>query len=208
MITRGARTVSPSADLVVVRIVLAFLAAAFVRLLRLTWRLELVGPEPDYESGPIVFCFWHGDQAGLLAHPRPRPVVVMSSLSADGELQTHILSRLGFIVTRGSSSHGGTAGLKTLIREMENGADAAFAVDGPRGPFHKAKPGAITAARETGAIIVPIVTHASRAWVFEKAWDRYSLPKPFARVKLVRGRGIRAQDINPGILEETLEILR
>ena len=208
MATRGARTVFPSADLVVVRIVLAFLAAAFVRLLRLTWRLELAGPEPDYGSGPIIFCFWHGDQAGLLAHPRPRPVVVMSSLSADGELQSHILTRLGFIVTRGSSSHGGAAGLKTLIREIGNGADAAFAVDGPRGPFHKVKPGAITAARETEAIIVPIVTHASRAWVFKKAWDKYSLPKLFARVKLVRGRGIRAQDINTGMLEETLEILR
>ena len=184
--------------------ILAFLASLLVRVLRLTWRVELTGPEPPYERGPIVFCFWHGRQAGLLAHPRPRRVTVLSSLSRDGELQAKILSHLGFVVHRGSSSRGGAKGLMSIISELNNGADAAFAVDGPRGPIHKVKPGVVSAASSTGATIVPITTRASRCWIFERAWDRYQLPKPFARVQLVRARPLDAATATPDDLDGAL----
>ena len=183
--------------------VLALLASLLIRLLRLTWRVTLAGPDPPYDDGPIVFCFWHGAQAGLLAHPRPRPVAVLSSLSRDGELQTRILSRLGFLVRRGSSSRGGARGLREIIGTVGEGADAAFAVDGPRGPLHKVKPGALSAAKATGASVVPITTRASGSWIFEKAWDRYQLPKPFARVEIVRGAPLE-NDAPPEALERSL----
>jgi lysophospholipid acyltransferase (LPLAT)-like uncharacterized protein len=144
-----------------------------------------------------VFCFWHGRQAGLFAHPRPRPVAVLASLSRDGALQARILARLGFDVHRGSSSRGGATGLKSLIGALRRGADAAFAVDGPRGPQRSAKPGAILAARAAGAAIVPITVRASRQWVFAKAWDEYALPKPFAAVEIVRGGAIDAASATP-----------
>jgi len=186
--------------------ILAFLASLLIRVLRLTWRIELVGPAPPYDHGPIVFCFWHGRQAGLLAHPRPRRVTVLTSMSRDGELQARILTHLGFVVHRGSSSRKGADGLKAVITELNNGADAAFAVDGPRGPLHEVKPGAMTAASITGATAVPITTRASRAWVFEKAWDRYQLPKPFARVEIVRGEPITGP-ADPSALRRALETL-
>ena len=170
----------------------ALLGALAVRLLRATWRVRLLGPAPPYETGPVVFCFWHGRQAGLFAHPRPRPVAVLASLSRDGALQARILARLGFDVHRGSSSRGGAAGLKSLIGALRGGADAAFAVDGPRGPVGVAKPGAILAARAAGAAIVPITVRASRRWVFARAWDGYALPVPFAEVEIVRGEAIPA----------------
>lgn len=169
------------------RALLAFLASWALRALRVTWRVRLAGPDPGYDSGPLVFCFWHGRQSGLLAHPRPRPVAVLASRSADGTLQAGILARLGFVVRRGSSSRGGAAGLKALVDAVEGGADAAFAVDGPRGPLGQVKPGAVALARRTGARLVPITFRAARAWVFGRAWDRYLLPKPFAAVEIVRG---------------------
>lgn len=174
------------------RSLLALLAVFLIRALRLTWRVRLSGPAPDYDAGPLVFCFRHGRQAGLLAHPRPRPVALLSSLSRDGELQARILSRLGFVVLRGSSSRAGAAGLKGLIGAIAGGADAAFAVDGPRGPLGEVKPGAVLAARSSGAALIPITTRASRGWVFSSAWDRYLLPGLFARVDLVRGASISA----------------
>jgi lysophospholipid acyltransferase (LPLAT)-like uncharacterized protein len=168
----------------------AFFAALILRLLKLTWRVRIHGPDPDPEDRSLVFCFWHGRQAGLFAYPRPRPTAVLSSLSRDGELQAKILARLGLTVFRGSSSRGGASGLKALVGAVREGADAAFAVDGPRGPLHKVKRGAIVAAQRSGAALVPITAHASRAWVFDKAWDNYHLPKPFARVEIVRGSSI------------------
>jgi hypothetical protein len=155
----------------------------------------------------VVFCFWHGRQSGLFAHPRPRPVAVLASLSRDGALQARILARLGFDVHRGSSSRGGAAGLMSLIGALREGADAAFAVDGPRGPLHVAKPGALLAARASGAAVVPISVRASRAWVFERAWDRYALPKPFAAVDLVRGEALEADVATAGQVGRAIEAL-
>ena len=172
------------------RTVLAILAWLVIRLLSLTWRVRLVGPDPDLVKPPRVFCFWHGEQAGLFGHPRHHPLVVLASLSRDGDLQAKILRRFGFTVVRGSSSRGGAQGLKALVRELETGKDALFAVDGPRGPNRRVKPGAILASKTTGAPLIPIRIGASRAWVFLKAWDRYTLPKPFATVEINRGAPI------------------
>jgi len=65
--------------------------------------------------------------------------------------------------------------------------DAAFAVDGPRGPLHEVKPGALLAARAAGGLIVPITARSSRAFIFDRAWDRYALPRPFAAVTIAAG---------------------
>lgn len=187
------------------RALVAFLAALLIRLLKLTWRVSVVGAPLEPVGGPHVYCFWHGRQAGLFAYPRPRPMAVLSSLSRDGELQARILSRLGLTVFRGSSSRGGAAGLKALVGAVRDGADAAFAVDGPRGPLHTVKPGAILAAQQSRAALVPITARASRAWVFRKAWDRYQLPKPFARVEIVRGAPIDTDGIEVDMARDMLE---
>ncbi len=187
------------------RTLLALLAVTLIRLLCLTWRVREIGPLPDPSTGPRVYCFWHGRQAGLLAHARPRPVAVLVSHSKDGDLQAKILGKLGFAVTRGSSSRGGAAGLKGVVDLVREGRDTAFAVDGPRGPLHRVKTGAVLVARQTGGLIVPVISHASRAWVFERAWDRYQLPKPFARVELVRGPAISTGGKPPEEVRAELE---
>ncbi len=184
---------------------LAGLAAMVIRLLQLTWRVRVRGPAPD-TAKPVVACFWHGEQAGMFAHPRTRPVVVLASLSKDGALQSRILRRLGFVVVRGSSSRRGAAGLKGVVDAMRQGADAAFAVDGPRGPLHQVKTGAILAAQQTGAILMPVTIRASRAWVFNRAWDRYALPKPFAEVVIARHKPILANSDSVDAVRERLQI--
>lgn len=185
--------------------VIGFFASLLIRILRLTWRVRLLGEAPDYSNGPLVFCFWHGRQAGLFAHPRPRPVAVLSSLSRDGSLQASILRSLGFKVLRGSSSRGGAAGLKALVDTVTGGADAAFAVDGPRGPAFEVKPGAALVAKIAEGSLVPITTRASRYWTFSRAWDGYRLPKPFARVDLIRGPAVPTRGLETEALLKTLK---
>ena len=182
----------------------AVVAALLIRLLSWTWRVRLTGPDPYETQGPRVFCFWHGHQAGLFAHPRPHPLVALSSLSRDGALQARILTLLGIRAIRGSSSRGGAAGLKGIVRAINGGADALFAVDGPRGPCGKVKPGAVLAARRCSAALIPLAAIPSRAWVFTRAWDRYALPKPFARVEIIRGHPLPAA---PGTVEGVTDAL-
>ena len=54
-------------------------------------------------------------------------------------------------------------------------------------------------------LILSITVRASRAWTFERAWDRYQLPKPFARVEIVRGTSIPVADQEVGRAREELQ---
>jgi lysophospholipid acyltransferase (LPLAT)-like uncharacterized protein len=139
------------------------------------------------DDAPWVFVFFHGNQFPLLAWKHRRQTAVMVSLSADGEMQGSILARIGFAVTRGSRSRGGARALVALVKQMRTGLDAAFAVDGPRGPRGVCKPGALMLARNAGARIVPMGSAAASAYVFHEAWDRYFLPEPFTRVAIALG---------------------
>jgi lysophospholipid acyltransferase (LPLAT)-like uncharacterized protein len=114
----------------------------------------------------------------------------MASLSADGTLQAKILERLGFHVVRGSSSRAGASGLKGVVDAMELGYDAAFAVDGPRGPFGNVKPGAIVAATKAKGRIVPVTFRTEGSFSPPRTWDDYRLPRPFSQVEILRGPSI------------------
>lgn len=140
---------------------------------------------------PWVLAFWHGTQWPLLAWRRRRPTVVLVSLSRDGALQARALAVQGLRVVRGSSSRGGARGLAALVRVMRRtGADAAFAVDGPRGPLGHVKPGVVAAARATGAWIVPMAGRTRRGILLRRAWDRFAVAWPFTRVDVVLGAPI------------------
>ena len=137
---------------------------------------------------PWVLAFWHGRQFPLLAWHRRRTTAVLVSLSADGAMQARALTQLGMEVVRGSSSRGGARGLAALVRILRRGErDAAFAIDGPRGPAGAAKPGVGYAATRAGAWIVPMGSAAGRAKVFMRAWDRFVLPLPGTAVVVTIG---------------------
>lgn len=140
------------------------------------------------QDRPWVLSFFHGTQFGLLAWKRRRRTVVLVSHSRDGALQARALAFLGLTITRGSSSRGGATGLRTLVSQARAAdGDVAFAVDGPRGPYGVAKPGALAAARALSAVLVPMGVFAPRKWVLHRAWDRFQLPVPFSRVTVVLG---------------------
>jgi hypothetical protein len=140
---------------------------------------------------PWVLAFWHGTQWPLLAWRRRRPTVVLVSLSRDGAMQARALALQGLHVVRGSSSRGGARGLAQVVRAMKREAlDAAFAVDGPRGPMGIVKGGLLGAARATGAVVVPLTGSMHRGLVLRRSWDRFAVAWPFTRVEVVLGEPI------------------
>jgi lysophospholipid acyltransferase (LPLAT)-like uncharacterized protein len=137
---------------------------------------------------PWVLAFWHGKQLPLLAWRRRRATVVLVSLSGDGAMQARALALQGLRVVRGSSSRGGARGLAAVVRTMKrDNMDAAFAVDGPRGPRGVVKSGAVVAARATGGVIVPMASSIRHGVVIDSAWDRFALAWPFTRVDVLLG---------------------
>jgi lysophospholipid acyltransferase (LPLAT)-like uncharacterized protein len=168
---------------------LGWVVGVVARLWLATLRVHVVA-HPGLEGvrdRPWVLAFWHGTQWPLLAWRRRGPTVVLVSLSRDGSMQARALAVQGLQVVRGSSSRGGARGLAALVRAMRRGADAAFAVDGPRGPRGVVKGGAIVAARAAGAVLVPVAGIVHRGIVLRRAWDRFAIAWPFTRVDVALG---------------------
>jgi len=170
--------------------VVGTLGAALVRTLHATCRVTTEGDEGwrrlSEEGRPWVWCIWHGTMLPPIWRHRDEAVIALVSEHRDGEYITRVLEKLGFGTARGSSTRGGAKGLRGLLRAARSGRTLAVTPDGPQGPRERMKPGALMAAQRGGLPIVPIGVGLSRAWRFS-SWDRFSIPKPFARVHLVYG---------------------
>lgn len=165
-------------------------------LLRFTWRvtyhesIELKNYLKTKTS--FILAHWHGDEIPLLQIGRRYRLATMSSISADGEMMSVILFLLGVKVSRGSSSNRSVGGLIGLIRLVKSGYNCSFAVDGPKGPIYKVKPGIFELSRSQHLPIVVGTASCDRAWRFPKSWNKAYLPKPFARIHLVFNTSLAA----------------
>jgi lysophospholipid acyltransferase (LPLAT)-like uncharacterized protein len=134
----------------------------------------------------VVFVSWHGQLLPLVHYHRNEGIVVLVSEHADGEYITQVILRHGFRAARGSSTRGAVKGLKGIVRASRGGRDLAFTPDGPKGPRHEFKWGALVAAQLTGHPVIPLAVGADRAW-YLKSWDRFMIPKPFSRIRIRYG---------------------
>ncbi len=73
--------------------------------------------------------------------------------------------------------------------------------DGPRGPARQLAPGALAAAQRAQAPLVALRAHAASAWRF-RSWDRFLVPKPFARVTIAYGPVTYVPAGDPAVLEQ------
>ena len=191
---------------------LGILLGLLVRVWVATLRLRVV-VDPALrlsEKTPIVLAFLHGQQLLIVGARRRRSTVTLISLSRDGELQAGAMRALGLGRVRGSSSRAGARGLRAIVRAIVAGADAAFAVDGPRGPLGRAKPGAALAAALSGARLVPVAAAGRRVVVLDRSWDRFEIPLPFSRVAICVGAMLdaRAARRQPELVDRVLGELR
>jgi len=161
-----------------------------LQLLARTWRFRIVNAAAidDLRSAKrnFIFSLWHGQLLPLLWHHRDEGVVLLISEHRDGELVARAAESLGYALVRGSTTRGADRALISIIRELQAGREVAITPDGPKGPAGKYAPGALIASQRSGAVILPIVAVADRAWRLN-SWDRFMIPKPFARVTVAYG---------------------
>jgi lysophospholipid acyltransferase (LPLAT)-like uncharacterized protein len=67
---------------------------------------------------------------------------------------------------------------------------AAIAVDGPLGPHHVVKRGAIELASELGCMLLPVSVASRRKRIATERWDRREVPCPFTTVHVEAGEPI------------------
>ena len=161
---------------------------SLIRLIGATVRFEVEGREHLAEAargGRLpIYTTWH-DRVFLSTYFfRRRRIIVMTSQSFDGEYIARFIRRFGFGAVRGSSTRGGIGALAELVRLSRAGCPAGFMIDGPKGPRHEAKMGAVLLARKTGCPILPFVVNAARRWQ-APSWDRLQVPLPFTRARVL-----------------------
>jgi lysophospholipid acyltransferase (LPLAT)-like uncharacterized protein len=170
--------------------------AAFIQAIARTWRFRVIN-EAAYSreraaGRPVVLALWHGEMLPLLFLHRDRQIAVLVSEHGDGEIIARILGSFGFRLVRGSSSRGAARALIAVDRELEAGFDVGITPDGPRGPLHSVAPGALLAAHRADVRIVPLAASASASWRLG-SWDRFMIPKPFARITVAYGDALTVE---------------
>lgn len=147
-------------------------------------------------SEPVILSAWHNRIFYLSILIRKQlirkgvAIAMMSSLSKDGTLGALLAERIGARVVRGSTSRGGTQGIRRFYRLMKKeGCSTIILPDGSKGPIYEAKMGVAMLAKLTGAPVVPMSYWADRFWRVP-SWDRLIIPKPFARISIVVGEVI------------------
>ena len=185
----------------------SLLGPLVVRSLGATWKIRRTGFDPFQNrkqggQGRYIVTLWHSNLLPLAYVHRNEGATVLVSRHGDGELIVRALKGLGFQVARGSTTRGGPAGLRELVRVARRGAcDLSITPDGPKGPANRAQPGVFYLSALSGFPILPLALETDRAWHFN-SWDRFKLPKPGARIAVVAGRPIEVQRNS---LEESLE---
>lgn len=174
------------------RKILGLLAYGIANLLRTTLTVEVIS-HPDYQiNQQYLFAFWHGKQflpvLELQNHETKRAVLV--SPSKDGDLLSVWLKKLNYEIIRGSSRHKNISALVGMMRKLKEGHSLGFGIDGPIGPIYKVKPGMTHMAQKYQIPIIPMGSAFSRKWIIAKAWDKYEIPKPFAKAVLYIGKPI------------------
>jgi lysophospholipid acyltransferase (LPLAT)-like uncharacterized protein len=166
------------------------LGKSALQVLARTWRFQVINGEAiatlRAAKQSFIFSLWHGHLLPLLWYHRGEGVSVLISEHRDGELVARAATSLGFALIRGSTTRGADRALISIVRELQGGREVAITPDGPRGPARKFAPGALIAAQRSDSFIVPVAAVADRAWRL-KSWDRFMIPKPFARVTVAYG---------------------
>jgi len=170
--------------------------ALLIRAIALLSRKEIIGADSVRQiwrdGDAVIISSWH-DQLLMIPQGYDGPGgQILISRSRDGELIARTVHYLGHKAVRGSSSRGGGAAFKQLLRLAKQPFDIGITPDGPRGPRHEIKDGVVQLARLSGRAVVPVALVASRGHRFA-SWDRFLLPYPFGRLVFSYGEPLYCQ---------------
>jgi lysophospholipid acyltransferase (LPLAT)-like uncharacterized protein len=131
-----------------------------------------------------VLAFWHGSMLVPWFLHRNQNLVALISKSKDGNLLAKVLKRWNYTVVRGSSTEGGEVALGILVDYAKNECSIVITPDGPKGPRHKLKAGAVITAKKSGLPLILIgVGFKNKSEL--KSWDKFYIPHPFSKVKII-----------------------
>lgn len=193
------------------RKVLRMTAPVVLRALARSWRVERLGwdnLEQVWSTTGALVAMWHGRMLPALPLHRNMGAQVLVSPSDDGALVQEVLTRFGYFVVQGSTNRQATRALREMRQHLQQGSTVVITPDGPRGPRHVVNIGVAWLAKETGLPILTLGVAADPAWHL-RSWDRFTIPKPRARVVITYSEPVSvAADATEAELERVTEQVR
>ncbi len=185
---------------------LGWLSVQALRMASATWSKHHEGLEilDDLSANdqPHIMTFWHRKFITLFPLLHGWPMCVATAASPPGDVIANMCDRFGYDRVQ-IPDHGRNHSLNLMEDAFSKAHEGSVAVDGPHGPYHAVKPGAIQAASDLGFLIVPITAAPRRKFVMSHRWDQLEIPGLFTRASLVVGEPMT---IPPNISREDIPV--
>jgi lysophospholipid acyltransferase (LPLAT)-like uncharacterized protein len=184
----------------------------YIRFVYFTNRWSVEGEERprrlSEEGRSFIVAFWHGRLLMMpLAWHGLVPFHMLISAHRDGRIIAGAMGYFGIDTVAGSTSRGGSAALRTMLKRLKEGDCVGITPDGPRGPAMTASIGIVNLARLARVPILPLVYATSRRRVL-KTWDRFHLALPFGRGVYLWGEPIEiAADLDESGVERARRLV-
>lgn len=141
---------------------------------------------------PCIYVMWHSDQFCVYGIEDKGHLSILISTSFDGDMVAYACEGLGFKTVRGSTGkRGAIESTLKMVELLESNECVAIMVDGPNGPLHSVKNGAVRLAKMSGAPIVPVGWYCPQ-WNFVNlpSWDKMTAPIGDAKILNLYGEPI------------------
>jgi len=184
------------------------LAWLLILLLGKTSRITIAGRQhwqkaKDSGAG-VLIIMWHGRFLLPAYVFRNQGIIAMVSQHTDGEIIAQTIHRLGWASRRGSSTRGGNKVFHEILTDLKCGRICVIIPDGPQGPRHELKSGAVFLAKRSGAYLLPLTFSASRKIQFN-SWDKFTMWLPFSKCVVMFGEPMQ---VSPYLNAKEMEKLR
>ncbi len=139
------------------------------------------------EGHQVLALFWHGKYTPLFPLASGRQAVVITIDSFRGQVIGTISRWFGYrpVLLPAAVK---TRGFPAMVQQVKNNARLiALALDGPSGPFHRIRAGALQLSFLHGVKLVPIGVASSHKVLLNSRWDKQVVPLPFSRVVIAVG---------------------
>ena len=187
----------------------SFVYSAICTTLRIKEEGRQAVDDIDRLNERMICCLWHDELFSLIPVARQLKVAAIVSPSRDGDMLTRILASKNVGAVRGSSRRGGMNALLAMTHLMQKEqVHAVITMDGPAGPLHKVKNGALFLANYTNAHILPVRIY-HRCALKLPTWDSFQIPLPFSSALIRFGKPWEAGKLAvPDLEEQTLASAR
>ena len=147
----------------------------YIRFVYATNRWTVAGaeyPRRLRDAGqPFILAFWHGRLMMIpMAWQRLAPIHMLISAHRDGQIIAASVAHFGVQTVTGSTRHGGSAALRSMVKLLAAGDCVGITPDGPAGPAMVVSTGIVNVARLARVPIVPVTFATSRRRMMRSCW--------------------------------------